>query len=232
MFVQLEFNESSQPEQIEFGVTDEGDGFSGIRLYDSKVKIATGVYQEIRYSEGRVNIIGREVSLEKMSSNYLSKPWWMESLLLESKLIEKDASMLVWNNNLPVYYTNRSHFDGRSSGFTGGISAPYGLPNSDLNSVAVVLGTEAATKLFGLESSEEINNTETLFRALLVQHDIDPELISEVRKESYKFKGDAYKPLRELIIETPKKFFREDIFSYGIEKPKRYNMTSKQMRRR
>ncbi|MBT3297418.1 hypothetical protein HN385_00680 [archaeon] len=229
MFVQLEFNEKSQREQIAFGITDEGDEFSGMRLYSYGVKIAIGVYQEMKYSGKKFDITNKEVKLETGFMDSLSKPFWMEKLPIYSQLIQKDDSLLVWNKNLPVFYTNKSEFDESKHSFTPGrVYAPHSLPSNGLDSVAIVLGTGVIAKMFGLEKSEGINNTETLFQAILVQNGIDASLITEVIKEDYKLKGNLYEPVRELVEKIPKKFFRESIFAYDIEKPEGYNMTWKE----
>ncbi len=236
MLVRLEFNEHSSREHIVFGVTDEGDVFSGNLLYSAGTRVVTGVFRGIGYQHGDINLVSGD--LHEWDALYLYNgpkvERWLNPLSLGVQVVqakdEKD-DVLIWNGNLPVAYTEGFGFGFESSFSHGEQYAPRLLPREGLDSVAVVMGNEAAAGLFGLEGAEGITDTKSLYQAVLAQEGMDPKILSRWSPDEMKLgdhgqRANLFRPLEERIKKMPRTFFEEGIFTrYGIERPKDYNMT-------
>jgi len=237
MFVKLGFRESSYAEQIAFGVTDEGDEFSGSMLYNCGTSLITGVFTGIKYEKGTLRFEGKDVYDWEGEFLYLHKGpssrSFSSTLSIDSQVIpEKDgcSGVLVWNGNLPVAYTDCSMLDRESVLSAGEKYAPDSLPESGLESVAIVLGEDAVAELFGIEG-KEFTDIKKFYGTLLASMGMDASILEEWDSEN-QVRGDfsanarLFDALKEKVITLPENFFKQGIFDkYEIQRPEGYNMS-------
>lgn len=146
LFVGLMFVEFIEKDQFVFGVTDDGDKFSGLWVYKSSRRVVTGIFEE--YDDK--GFIGRRVY--DCSNNIMVGEWTFRDKL---KIVRGNGSVLFWNGNLPFAYTQKPE----SVSLYGEKYAPKKLVDAVLgsridsfDSVGIVVGDQAVMKLFGLEN--------------------------------------------------------------------------------
>ncbi len=157
-FAILEFMEYSSPEQISFGVTDDGDEFSENEIYNNTNAITTGNISKLDLTSP---LSGELFEWKRLSSHNGPESLRSKTLSLCSSIyIPENPNLngiLVWNGNLPIFYAKMQMIPNIPGKV---LRTPSDFPSDGQNSVAMIIGNLAVANLFGFQ--ESINSTSSL----------------------------------------------------------------------
>lgn len=166
-----------------------------------------------------------------------------ERLPLHTRILQVEKGVVLWNCVLPeAYRLELSEY----SELRRGIDIPFGFEDQGDGSSkarAVIIGNKEVSRFFGVDA-DSVTDQDSLYQALLEKEGIYrdfPGLSFPLRGENKVSDEDPelgrrmvqrFSDLKLYLESRVDDFFREGIFSYGIEKPSGYGIdTGVQMER-